>query len=350
MAELSGKKIIRYLIWAAIIFLAAYLIYYISSILVILSISILLAFIFEPFVTILVKKGLSRLSSTLILFVVTAFLLYLILSFIVPMLIFQMNQLINTLHVSSLHEQIQAMEKSIYKYLPIFTLGELSKKVEEFVSSGVVNSFDKISVLLSGIISVVALVVVVPFITFFLLKDSRLILHGILQIMPNKYFEMSYWILKKVSRQLGRFVRGWIFDAAFVGITCGIGYQIIGIKNALPLGLISGIGHLVPYFGPIIGGVPAIIISIIQYGDFSHVPFIVLLMLIVYAADNGFVQPYVFAKSVDMHPIVIIILILAGSQLLGVIGMLLAIPFATVVRTAAKEIYFAYKNYKIARL
>ena len=73
-------------------------------------------------------------------------------------------------------------------------------------------------------------------------------------------------------------------------------------------------------------------------------------MLIVYAADNGFVQPYVFAKSVDMHPIVIIILILAGSQLLGVIGMLLAIPFATVVRTAAKEIYFAYKNYKIARL
>ena len=350
MAELSGKKILRYLIWTVIIFLSLYFLYYVSSILVILAISVLLAFIFEPFVTFLVKKGLSRLASTFIIFVVTAFLFYLGISFIVPKLIFQMNQLVVTLHVSSLHEQIISLEQSIYKYLPVFTLGDLSKKVEEFVSSGVVNSFDKISLLLSSIISIIALVVVVPFITFFLLKDSRLILHSILQIMPNKYFEMSYWILKKVSIQLGRFVRGWIFDAAFVGIACGIGYYSLGIENALPLGLISGIGHLVPYFGPIIGGVPAIIISIIQYGNFSHVPFIVLLMLIVYTVDNGIVQPYVFAKSVDMHPLVIILLILTGSQLFGVIGMLLAIPFATVVRTAVKEIYFAYKNYKIARL
>ena len=161
---------------------------------------------------------------------------------------------------------------------------------------------------------------------------------------------MSYWIFKNITIQLGRFVRGWIFDAAFVGIACGLGYYFLGIRNALPLGLISGLGHLVPYFGPIIGGVPAIIISVIQYGNFSHVPFIVILMLIVYALDNGFVQPFVFAKSVDMHPIAIILLILIGSQLFGVIGMLLVIPFATVVRTAAKEIYYALKNYNIAKL
>ena len=100
-------------------------------------------------------------------------------------------------------------------------------------------------------------------------------------------------------------------------------------ENALPLGLISGLGHLVPYFGPIIGGIPAIVISVIQYGDFSHVPSIILMILIVYIIDNGLVQPYVFSKSVDMHPLIIIFLILIGSQLFGVIGMLLAIPTAT---------------------
>jgi predicted PurR-regulated permease PerM len=73
-------------------------------------------------------------------------------------------------------------------------------------------------------------------------------------------------------------------------------------------------------------------------------------MFIVYALDNGIVQPYVFSKSVDMHPIVIILLIIAGSQLFGVLGMLLAIPTATVIKTAATEIYFAFKNYKIARI
>ncbi len=161
---------------------------------------------------------------------------------------------------------------------------------------------------------------------------------------------MSYWILKKVGIQLGRFVRGWIFDATFVGVATGLGYYFLGIKNALPLGLISGVGHLVPYFGPVIGMIPAIIISVIEFGNFSQVPLIILMVLAVYAVDNGVVQPYVFAKSVDMHPIIIILLILAGSQLMGIIGMLIAVPLATVIRTLSKEIYYAFKNYKIARM
>jgi predicted PurR-regulated permease PerM len=70
---------------------------------------------------------------------------------------------------------------------------------------------------------------------------------------------------------------------------------------------------------------------------------------IVYTIDNGFIQPNVFSKSVDMHPLIIIILIISGSQLVGVIGMLLAVPFATVIRTAAKEIYNGYKNYSIIK-
>lgn len=74
------------------------------------------------------------------------------------------------------------------------------------------------------------------------------------------------------------------------------------------------------------------------------------MILIVYIIDNGIVQPYVYSKSVDMHPLIIILLILIGSQLFGVLGMLLAIPTATVFKTLVKEIYFALKNYKIAKM
>ena len=348
--EKGAKKLLRYFLWALGIVVAAYLLYLLKDVFVILAVSVLLALIFDPFVRFLEQKGFTRFLSTLVVFVIVGFAFYLGLSYFIPQFLIQMNQLILTLHVSSLHEQILSFEKTVYKYLPFFTLGDLSKRIEEFISSGIVNSFDKVTTILSSIVSLVTLLVIVPFITFFILKDSKTIIHGILQTMPNKYFEMSYWILKKVSIQLGRFVRGWIFDATFVGLTCGLGYYFLGINNSLPLGLISGIGHLVPYFGPIIGGVPAIVISVIQYGNFSHVPYIIILMLTVYALDNGFVQPFVFSKSVDMHPVVIILLILVGSQLMGVLGMLLAIPFATVVRTATKEIYFAFKNYKIARL
>jgi predicted PurR-regulated permease PerM len=161
---------------------------------------------------------------------------------------------------------------------------------------------------------------------------------------------MSYWILKRVSLQLGRFVRGWIFDATFVGIAIGFGFYFIGLPNALPLGVIAGIGHLIPYFGPVIGGIPAIVLSIMQTGDLSQVPLIMTIVALTYTLDNGFVQPYVFSKSVGMHPIVIILIIIIGSELFGLIGMLLAVPTATVIKTAATEIYFAYKNYSIVKL
>ncbi len=75
-----------------------------------------------------------------------------------------------------------------------------------------------------------------------------------------------------------------------------------------------------------------------------------IVISIIYAIDNGFVQPYVFSRSVEMHPIFIILLIIAGGQLFGVLGMLLAVPTATVIKTAAKETYYALKNYKIAKL
>ena len=168
--------------------------------------------------------------------------------------------------------------------------------------------------------------------------------------MPNKYFEVSYSVIRKISIQLGRFVRGWIFDAFMVGLLSGIGLAILGIDNAASIGLIAGIGHLIPYFGPILGGIPAIIISVIQFGNFSMLPKILLMFCCIYLLDNGFIQPNVFSKSTDIHPLMIIFLIIIGSQTMGILGMLLAVPAATVIKTAAREIYLGYKNYKIIRV
>lgn len=350
MADLTTKKVFRFLLYAAGVIAAFYFLYLLSDLILIVTISILLTFIFDPFVKFLERKGFKRFPSTLMVFVGFGFLIYLFFSIIIPKFAYQVNQLKETLHVYNLRDQLNSIDQQIYNMLPFFNQGELADKLEKFFSELILNSFERMSDLVSSVISVVAMLVIVPFITFFLLKDSRHLLKSIIHIVPNKYFEMSYWILKKVSIQLGKFVRAWIFDASFVGVTCGLGFYLIGIDNALPLGVIAGLGHLVPYFGPVIGGVPAIIISILQYGGLSHVPFIILLLIVVYMLDNGFFQPYVFSKSVDMHPIMIILLIITGSQLFGLIGMLLAIPTATVVKTATKEIYFAFKNYKIARL
>lgn len=350
MSENLYKSLKRFLLWSLLIIAALFLFYTLINILLILTISILLAFIFAPFLHLLEERGFNRLSSTLIVFSCFGFVVYLGLSFVIPKLILQMDQLIQSLEGFSLNKELQYLESTIYHYLPLFSPGDLSSKVENFISSQIVQSFENITTVVSSVVIVAAVLVIVPFITFFVLKDSARIQKAIIQVVPNKYFEMSYWILKRISLQLGRFVRAWIFDATFVGVCIGFGFYLIGLPNALPLGVIAGLGHLIPYLGPIIGGVPAIIISLIQFGDFSQTPLIMLIVALTYTFDNGFVQPYVFAKSADIHPILIILLIITGGQFFGLFGLLLAVPVASVLKTFVKEIYFALKNYKIARI
>jgi predicted PurR-regulated permease PerM len=350
MPDTSYKKFVNLLLWISATFLLLYVLFLLSDLIIILALSVLLAFIFSPFVFLLEQRGFSRLSSTLIVFTGMAIIIYVSLSVVIPKFSFQMNELIDKLKEFKPAEQLIAVQEWLKSSLPFLESSELLKKVDDSFSLLLKDPFASLTSLVSSIVSVIAVLVIVPFITFFLVKDSKRILQGILQMVPNNYFEMSYWIIKKVSLQLGLFVRAWIFDAAFVGTSLGFGFYIIGIPNALPLGVIAGLGHLIPYFGPVIGGVPAIILSIMVTGDLSQVPLIILVVLCVYAVDNGFVQPYVFGKSVDIHPILIILLIIAGGQLFGLVGMLLAIPIATVVKTTAKEVYFAFKNYRIVRV
>jgi predicted PurR-regulated permease PerM len=350
MTEIFQNKVTKYFLALVVIVLMVYFLLLVINIVIILAVAVLLGFIFAPFVRILEGSGFSRTFSTFIVFVFFGFLIFWGLSYVIPKLFSQMDQLMIVLKDFSLNKELSSIEKKILGVFPLFNKGELSQKVQSIIATSFSDAINHITLFLSGLISILAVLIIVPFITFFLLKDSAAIQKALIHIVPNKYFEASYWILKRISLQLGRFVRGWIFDATFVGLTLGFGFYFIGLPSALPLGVIAGLGHLVPYFGPVIGGVPAIILSIMQTGDLSQVPLIIMIIILTYTLDNGFVQPYVFSKSVDMHPIIIILLIITGGELLGLIGMLLAVPVASVIKTAATEIYFALKNYKIAKL
>jgi len=350
MTDSAYSKAAKFILSIAAIIIVLYLFYLLTEIIIILALATLLAFIFSPFVSLLESRGFNGFTSTIITFGIFGFIIYFGLSILIPKFIFQMDQLTNSLEGFSFAEEMKSLEATLMHYIPFLQPGDLTNRMENFVTSQLTDIFGTISSILSSIVSVVTILVIVPFITFFLLKDSKRILQALLQTIPNKYFEMSYYILKKVTLRLGLFVRAWIFDATFVGVMIGFGFYFIGVPNALPLGVIAGLGHLIPYFGPIIGGIPAIIVSIVQYGDLSQVPIILLVVLITYALDNGFIQPSVFGRSVDMHPIAIILLIISGGTLFGLFGMLLAVPVATVIKTFAKEIYFARKNYRIARV
>lgn len=324
-----------------------FLIYLFADIIGMLAVSILLGLIFNPFVDFLEHRGFNRTLSVLFVFLGLGTLVGAGFSFLAPKIIIQMNTLTNSLTQENLQLLIQQFERSLKDIFPFLNSVDLAQKISDVFQNILVGWVNNLTNVLQSIVSIIAVVVVVPFMTFFLLKDNKRLMRGIINVMPNKYFEVSYSVIRKISISLGRFVRGWLIDAFCVGLLSGLGLWLLGINNAASIGLVAGIGHLIPYFGPIIGGIPAIGMSLIQFGNFSMLPRILIMFLCVYLIDNGFIQPNVFSKSTDMHPLVIIVLIIAGSQLLGIMGMLLAVPIATIIKTAAREIYFGYKNYKI---
>lgn len=350
MSEATYYKFYKPILLIIALALFLFISYQLITIYIILTISILLALMLKPFVYLLEKQKLSRTLSSLIVFLAFLLIIYLSLSFLIPQLIIQMNALVNSLKNVSLNQEIILFEKKIIKMLPFISEGDISGRIEDFLKDQIIYSLNHIINYINSLVSAVAYIVIVPFLTFYILKDSLKIKRELIHIFPNKYFESSYWIIKKITDKLSKFVTGWIFDATFVGVTIGLGFYFIGVNYSLPLGVIAGIGHLIPYLGPIIGGIPAIIISVLQTGNFAAVPLIIFIVAVVYTLDNGFVQPYIFSKSVDMHPLVIILLIVAGGQLFGFFGMLFAIPVSTVIKTTLSEIYFVMKNFRLTKI
>lgn len=345
-----AKTFAKFLAVIAAITLLIYLSYFFLDIIIVLIISVLVALIFNPLVTFFEKNGVNRLVSVLLVFTLMGVFLFFGLSVFIPKIVSQMNSIAANINEDTIANLLEKTEGRLKKYVPFLVNTNIANEFANYTNKFIIDSIDNISNILSGIFSVLAIVFIVPFLSFFLLKDKDMIIKGLIDIMPNKYFEMSFSVINKISKQLGKFVRAWILDAFIVGTLSAIGLTILGIDNSIIIGFIAGLGHLIPYFGPVIGGMPAIIISLVQFGDFSMLPAISIMFVIIYTFDNGYIQPNVFSKSTDIHPLMIILLILMGSQLLGVLGMLLAVPFATVLKTAAREIYFGYKYYKIIKV
>jgi putative permease len=338
---LSGiAKIIILLIPILIITIFAALF---TKIFVTLIVCLLIALVLNPAVDYLQSKGINRTLSILIIYIVIGSALYVAVSYFSPGVIEQADSLKQSIKDFELSDKIKGAERWLEKNVPFLKKGDVAKEIETSVR----GSFTKVQDFVADVISTAFLIFLVPFVTFFILRDRRSIKSSFISLVPNRYFEMTVNIVDKIEKQLSSYVRGWLFDAMFVGVLIFSGLSILGINNAVLIGVVGGLGHLIPYAGPIIGGIPAILISIIQFGDLSMVIPIILMITVIYLLDNSLAQPYIFSKSADMNPITIIALLLVGNELLGAFGAIIAIPLATVLRVSARETINGFRNYKL---
>lgn len=314
-----------------------------GEVFILLVMSIALTMILKPVVDYLENKGVPRAAGILGLYAIGGVLAFYGLTRVYPVIVNQLTNMSAFLSRDRLSVILNQLGASVAQVIPFFKAGDLAAKIETTLPALV----SKAEGAASSLLGIAASFVIVPFITFFLLNDYHRIQKVIIENVPNKYFEMALNVVYKLERQLSRYIRGVCIELFAVSLLYISAYTFLGFRYAIVLGLVAGLSNIIPMAGPLIAAVPVIVASLIQYGDFRMLAPIVLIMFVVQQIDQMFIQPNVYGKILDMHPLTIVFTILIGSQLLGIVGMVLAIPIYTVVKVTARETNWGLKNYRI---
>ncbi|PSQ90413.1 MAG: AI-2E family transporter [Bacteroidetes bacterium QH_2_63_10] len=253
--------------------------------------------------------------------------------------------------VDAISSVVQTLEARLLDELPFLEEGFLLESLRDiadtlFRDDRLQQTFSSAFGLLTD---VVYAVVVVPFVTFFFLKDGTRLRHGLLRWVPNRYFEVTLAILDKVESSLGRYLRALLVQCTAVATVASLLLSFTGLNYAVAVGLFAGLANSIPYFGPAVGFIAGSLVAVAQTGDFALIMPIFVAMALTQLSDNLIFQPFIFSKAAQAHPLVILFVVLIGAQLAGIVGMLVAIPVTTVLRGVFREVFWSIRHYRILR-
>jgi predicted PurR-regulated permease PerM len=205
------------------------------------------------------------------------------------------------------------------------------------VNEGINGFEEKLDSLLSIIVNILVkllnsalIIMIVPFISFYMLKDYTLIKRTVWYLTPKKWRKKGTLFLKDVDQSLGNYIRGQLLVCVIIGSASTILFWIIDLKYPLLLGLIVGATNVIPYFGPIIGAVPAVIIA--ATSSLKMVIFTIVIVFGLQFLEGNILSPYIVGKSLHMHPLLIMAALTAGGEIGGIIGLILAVPVLVVIK------------------
>lgn len=309
----------------------------IAQIILLIFYSIVLSYLLNPLVTLIEKKGIKRTLSILLVYLILITFIIIVLMSIVPRLSSEFENLVVLLpsyfnriydyfnnifvkyskHIDKLPPEFQAIREVFLE-----NLNEIQALLLNYIrniTSSVINIFSK---MISFFI--------VPILTFYFLRDKDYFKKKIILIIPKNHRNDVVKIGRETDEVLGKFVRGQLLVATFVGISTSIALLIIGVDFAIIIGLVAGIADIIPYFGPIIGIFPALIFALLK----SPVKalWVIISFTIIQQLESNIIEPKIVGESVGVHPVVVMLALLIGGSYFGIIGMLFAIPMTIVLR------------------
>ena len=329
-------------------FISFALVYLLSPILSPFLVGALLAYLSDPLADRLEARGLSRTGSVVIVFLVLSALVVIAFLLLLPHLLTQVQ-----LMVERVPRVIEILNSEIFPFIEANLGVELGRPdlkqvasilTQHWQATGSIATAVLSSVTQSGLAVVAwfANLVLIPVVTFYLLRDWDLMMDRIRELLPRNIEPVVTLWARECDGVLGAFMKGQLVVMLVLGIIYAIGLALLGVDLALLLGITAGLASIVPYLGVIVGIVSSGVAAYVQMQD----PMILLGVAVVFGVgqvlEGMVLTPKLVGDRIGLHPVAVIFAIMAGGQLFGFVGVLLALPVAAVIRVLLSHLHRGY--------
>ncbi len=352
--EFEIARFLRRLQWTAIGVGAFWLLWLLSPILTPFAVAALLGWLGDPLVDRLQLAGRSRNTAVIIVFTLMALLLALVLVILVPLIESQISTLVESLPRYRLWFTGVAIPwiegrtgMQIATWLDLGHLVELMRSNWERAGGVATTVLGYVSRSGFALIGMLTSIVLIPVITFFFLRDWDLLVGRVASMIPRDHIETVSRLARESSDVLGGFLRGQFLVMIILGVMYGVGLWAVGLDLGILIGIIAGLFTFVPYLGPTSGVVLGVLAAVMQYGDWKHIAGVLAVFGIGQLIESYWLTPKLVGDRIGLHPVAVIFAVLAGGQLFGFLGMLLALPMAAVVNVLLR---YAHERYTQSHL
>ena len=343
--------------WLILALIAAtcWLVYLLAPVITPFAISAVLAYLGDPFVDRLEKVSIRkwRVGRTLavsIVFVLMLSLLIIILLILIPLLVEQIRLLVKLLPQWSEWFSTTALPWIAGKLgldLEDFDTAHFSQVFKDYwreISTAAFKVMDYVSRGGMAIAALITNLILIPVVTFYLMRDWDPLIRAIHDLLPRDMESATTRTVSEMDDVLGAFFRGQLMVMLALGLIYSIGLSLIGIELAILIGMGAGLLSIVPYLGSIVGVLVAVGVAMFQFQDVLHPLMVLLVFAAGQSAEGMYLTPKLVGDRIGLHPVTVIFAVLAGGQLFGFLGILLALPVAAALNVLVRQLLQKYRK------
>lgn len=347
-------RFLRRLQWAALGLFLFWLLWLLAPVLTPFVLGALLGWLGDPVVDRLERAGRSRNVAVVLVFTAMTLLVVLALLLLVPMIQDQILTLVAAVPkyqhwlLTTAMPWLEARTGlEIVSWLDLSHLVELVRSNWESAGGFATTVLGYMSRSGFALIGLAANVVLLPVVTFFALRDWDLLVARVASLVPRDHLVTVTRLATQSSEVLGGFLRGQFLVMLILGVMYGVGLWGVGLDLGILIGVIAGLLTFVPYVGPVSGLLMGCIAVMVQYGDWQHLAAVLVVFGVGQMVESYWLTPKLVGDRIGLHPVAVIFAVLAGGQLFGFLGMLIALPCAAVVNVLLR---YAEERYTHSRL